>query len=142
MSIARHRQVCLSRTPYYHCIARCARRAFLCGDGRYFGRNFDHRKHWLVDKLKELTDVFAIEICAYAVMSNHHHLLLYVDGQQTEGWSDGNRGQRAFSSNIRNNRSLTLNILRILLFAPAPQGAKEVLSGYGLLSNEQIVVTE
>ena len=49
MTITRRRQVCLSETPYDHCIARCVRRAFLCGDDRYSGKNFDHRKHWLVD---------------------------------------------------------------------------------------------
>ena len=88
MTIARRRQICLAETPYYHCIARCVRRAFLCGDDHYSGKNFDHRKQWLVDKLKELSAVFAVDICAYAVMSNHYHLVLHVDAQQAKSWSD------------------------------------------------------
>jgi putative transposase len=88
MTIARRRQVCLSETPYYHCIARCVRRAFLCGEDRYSGKNLDHRKQWLVDKIKELAEVFAMDICAYAVMSNHYHLVIHVDMQLAESWSD------------------------------------------------------
>ena len=50
---------------------RCVRRAFLCGDDRYSGQNFDHRKPWLVDRPALLGEVFAIDLAAYAVMSNH-----------------------------------------------------------------------
>ncbi len=88
MTIARRRQVCLAETPYYHCIARCVRRAFLCGEDKYSGKCFDHRKQWLVDQLKALTGIFAVDICAYAVMSNHYHLVLHVDRERAATWSD------------------------------------------------------
>ena len=35
------------------------------------GNNYDHRKQWIVSRLKFISYVFSIEICAYAVMSNH-----------------------------------------------------------------------
>ena len=87
MTRARSELISLEDTPYYHCIARCVRRAFLCGDDRYSGRNFDHRKQWLVDRIRLLGDVFAIDIAAYAIMSNHYHLVLHVDRERAQTWS-------------------------------------------------------
>ena len=78
----------LNATPYYHCIARCVRRAFLCGDDRVTGQNFDHRKQWVIDRIKLLGGVFAIDIAAYAIMSNHYHLVLHVNAGQARDWSD------------------------------------------------------
>lgn len=91
---ARYQQVSIQDTPYYHCISRCVRRAYLCGDDPVTGRNFDHRKQWLVTRIKQLASHFAIDICAYAVMSNHYHLVLHVNNAQAESWSDADIMQR------------------------------------------------
>ncbi len=42
------------------------------------GRNNEHRRGWLADKIKSLSDIFAIVICAYAIMHNHYHVVLRV----------------------------------------------------------------
>jgi len=84
----RYTQIDIEATPYYHCISRCVRRAFLCGRDRVTGQCFDHRKGWIVEKLAELTDVFAVQICAYAVLSNHFHLVLRVDSAGARAWSE------------------------------------------------------
>ena len=79
MTRARDQIISLSDTPYYHCMARCVRRAFLFGEDSVTGQSFNHRKAWVVDKLANLSEVFAIDVCAYAVMSNHYHVVLRVD---------------------------------------------------------------
>ena len=87
MTRPRSEIVSLDDTPYYHCVSRCVRRAFLCGEDRYSGKNFDHRKPWLVGRLALLGEVFAIDIAAYAVMSNHYHVVLHVDRDRSCSWS-------------------------------------------------------
>jgi REP element-mobilizing transposase RayT len=69
----RSSQVNLIDTVYYHCVSRCVRRAFLRGT------SYEQRRAWVEDKVLWLSSVFAIGICAYAVMSNHVHLVLCVD---------------------------------------------------------------
>jgi len=86
MTRARNQLISLETTPYYHCISRCVRRAFLCGEDSLTGKSFEHRKTWVIERLKELADVFAIDICAYAVMSNHYHLVLRVDRERAQAW--------------------------------------------------------
>lgn len=88
MTRARNQQISLDDTPYYHCISRCVRRAYLCGNDPVTGRNFDHRKQWLVTRIKQLSAQFSINVCAYAVMSNHYHLVLFVDSDTATNWSD------------------------------------------------------
>lgn len=72
MTIARNRQVCVETTPYYHVIGRCVRRAFLCGFDSASGKNYEHRRQWVIERLELLCSVFAIELCGFSVMSNHY----------------------------------------------------------------------
>ena len=88
MAIARKRQVSLIDTKYYHCISRCVRRAFLCGEDSFTGQSYEHRRGWVEDKLLALAKVFCIDVCAYAVMSNHTHLVLYVDDKKAKRLND------------------------------------------------------
>jgi hypothetical protein len=58
----RSSQVSLIDTPYYHCVSRCVRRAFLCGTDEYSGTSYEHRRAWVEDKVLWLSSVFAIGI--------------------------------------------------------------------------------
>jgi hypothetical protein len=88
MARARESLIDLDATPYYHCIDRCIRRSFLCGDDIYSGNNFDHRRTCLVDIIKLLGSVFLIDIAAYAIISNHYHLILKVNRDEAFSLSD------------------------------------------------------
>lgn len=58
----------------YHCVQRAVRRAWPCGEDPVTGKNFDHRKVWIQERLAFLAGQFAIHICSMAIMSNHIHL--------------------------------------------------------------------
>lgn len=87
MTVARSRLIDIESTPYYHITCRCVRRAFLCGVDSYSGKDYEHRRSLIEDKLFELTSVFAIDVAAYAIMSNHYHLVLRIDNEQAQSWS-------------------------------------------------------
>jgi REP element-mobilizing transposase RayT len=52
------------------------RRAFLCGVDSLSGNSYDHRRAWIRDRLESLAGLFGVEIAAFAVMSNHLHVIL------------------------------------------------------------------
>ena len=76
MTIARKEIVLEGKEAIYHCITRCVRRAFLCGYDRFSGNSYDHRKIWVKNRIKQLSEIFIIDICGYSVMSNHLHIIL------------------------------------------------------------------
>ncbi|WP_041766599.1 transposase [Psychromonas ingrahamii] len=80
--------VSLDDTPYYHCCSRVVRKAFLCGIDSATGENYEHRREWVDSRIVELATIFAIDICAYAVMSNHLHVVLKVNADKAVNWSD------------------------------------------------------
>ena len=79
--------ISLEATPYYHCVSRCVRRAFLCGYDKFSEKPYDHRRQWIEERLAVLEEAFAIDVCAFAVMSNHTHVVLHIDAEAARAWS-------------------------------------------------------
>lgn len=88
MTTARAKQICLEQTLWYHCTTRCVRRAFLCGFDASIKRNFDHRRQWIEDRLLFLAEAFCIDIGAFAILSNHYHVVLRVDQPLAQSLTD------------------------------------------------------
>jgi REP element-mobilizing transposase RayT len=88
MTIARCRQVSVETTPYYHVIGRCVRRAFLCGLDASSGKDYEHRRQWVIERLELLCSVFAVDLCSYTIMSNHYHLVVRLAPGRVELWAD------------------------------------------------------
>ena len=88
MTRPRKELVSVQDTPYYHVVSRCVRRSFLCGIDHSTGKDYELRRQWIEDRIRILSSLFSIDICAYAVMSNHLHIVIKLCPSQAENWSD------------------------------------------------------
>lgn len=114
MALPRKSIISLSSTPYYHCVSRCVRRAFLCGVDHYSGKSYEHRRAWLEEKLLDTSSIFAIKLCSYAVMSNHYHVVLHVRQDIAQSWSNKEvikRWHQLFSGNQFSQRYMAGEVL-------------------------------
>ena len=94
MATPRHKLVDQESACCYHLASRCVRRSWLWGYDHLTGRDYSHRKAWLVDRMKLLARSFAVEIYAFAVMSNHFHIVVHYDPKACESWSDEEVAER------------------------------------------------
>lgn len=100
----------------YHCVSRCVRRAFLCGFDEHSGRSFEHRKYWIEHRILALARVFSVAIHAYAVMSNHVHLVVEVDPLGPNSWTDEEVAERwltIFAGGVHGDAPLASQIAAI-----------------------------
>jgi hypothetical protein len=82
MTVARSRLVSPATTRWYHCMSKCARGTNLLTDAP------DDRKAWLEQRLQTLAQAFAIAVGGFTVMDNHLHVLVRLDPDVAESWSD------------------------------------------------------
>jgi len=72
----------------YHCFNRIVRRSYLCGLDPLTGIDYSYRRQWFYDRLRYLAGYFCIDVLAYAILSNHFHLVLRNRPDQVESLSD------------------------------------------------------
>ena len=72
----------------YHCVTRCVRRAWLSGVDPLTGVDHEARKAMIEARILELGAIFAVGIYAYAVMSNHLHVVLAIEPEAARRWSN------------------------------------------------------
>jgi hypothetical protein len=109
MAKPRKSLIAVEATPYYHCVARCVRRTFLCGGDSHSGQSYEHRRAWLEGRLFELPKVFAIDIAAYAIMSDHYHVILHINTDRAKNWSGYEiveRWHRLFNGSVLSQKYL------------------------------------
>ena len=108
------------RPVWIHAISRCVRKAYLCGgrDGKW-----DHRRQWVEDRLKELSGVFAVEVAAYAVMSNHVHAVVRMSPEGSFAWSAREVVERWLSVFGKNADRMVVNGQRDLIITQFAQDA-------------------
>ncbi|MCA9286649.1 MAG: hypothetical protein KDA22_15605, partial [Phycisphaerales bacterium] len=64
MAVPRSKTVDESVSGLYHCLSRCVRRGYLLAPGRdpHDGAAVDdHRRDWMVERLRLLTSAFAVD---------------------------------------------------------------------------------
>ncbi len=83
-----------SEVALLHICARVVRRCFLLGVDPVTGKNHDHRKIWIEDQLKLLSANFGIDLLAFAILSNHFHLILRSRPDVVETWDDSEVARR------------------------------------------------
>jgi hypothetical protein len=52
----------------YHCMNRCVRRAYLCGQDDVTGQSFEHRREWIRARLELLAGQFGIVVLGFTVL--------------------------------------------------------------------------
>ena len=78
----------------YHCWSRCVRRAFLCGQDRLTGQDYEYRRDWIRDFEETLAGLFAIDIGFHSELSNHIHLVVRNRPEVVAQWPDREVAER------------------------------------------------
>lgn len=94
MTYPRSHQVDPDNPGFYHLSSTCVRGAHLCGRDPQSGRDYSSRRRWLENRILELAEYFAIDVYAYAVMSNHYHIVVRTDPARLNGIDDAEVARR------------------------------------------------
>ena len=72
----------------YHVWSRCAQQWHLMGQEEEWRIDFGHRRQWLESLLRYHSQVFAVDLANFSILSNHFHLVVRTRPDIVETWSD------------------------------------------------------
>ena len=87
VACARRKLLGRARKTVFDCWTRCVRRAFLCGQDPLIGKDFSHRRDWIINRQEQLARLMAIEIEFRAELSNRLHAVLRTRPEIAKRWS-------------------------------------------------------
>lgn len=67
---------------FYHCWTNCDRDMWLLAD------EGGEIQQLILDRIRFLSEYFAIDILSYAIMDSHYHIVVFVSPLRVEEWSD------------------------------------------------------
>jgi hypothetical protein len=83
-----------SEIQVFHVLNRTVRRCWLFGEDPLTGVNYDHRKVWIEERLRHFAALFGIDLLAFAILSNHYHLMLRSRPDVVATWDDSEVARR------------------------------------------------
>ena len=134
MASARSLIVQPGQLGHFHCTVRCVQQMFLCGTDRATGTNYQHRRKWIEQRILELTEIFAVSVHSFAVMSNHLHLVLTVDPEQVRSWDDWDVAKRGVALYRRAHENDDKRHARALVWRDIPEQIAKLRRRLGSLS--------
>ena len=85
MGLARQYQICIEEIPYYMFHVDVFDEYSYVAKTSVTSLNFEHRRKGVVQCMKNLTNLFAVDVYSYAVISKHYHLIPKLNS--TIDWS-------------------------------------------------------
>ena len=70
----------------YHCVNRCVRRSFLCGKDPVSGKDYEHRRQWMQDRIQFLAGQSGIDVLGFSVIPSDLAPILERLRISNEGW--------------------------------------------------------
>ncbi|WP_052329548.1 transposase [Rhodopirellula sp. SWK7] len=86
--LARRETIDPNEVVIAHICNRTVRKCFLMGQDATSGKNFDHRKVWIEQYLRQFASQFGIELLGFSILSNHFHLILRPRPDVVASWDN------------------------------------------------------
>jgi len=87
MAIARSKLFRDGTDVTIHAFGKTIRGAFLTGLDKITGKDFSHRKEIMERRLRFLSKFFSIDVCGYAILSDHYHIIIRGRPDRSTQWS-------------------------------------------------------